>query len=211
MEEHYFPYGLWVLVVALCFSRTDLFKRCYMMMKNLYFLLVVYLVCASFVACSDDPNAYLDYVNGKINGEYFSIDNSEQIDEVIRAIFVRHFDLETPIALDTLTGIDINVPAPISKVIYVQLSHLKTGTFFPEKTDSSMANIYETLVGRLAPLEISYAQNDNNPVRIDVTRVEYREEWLDVPVIEGNINGIFYNKTNPKDSIVLEDVAFGVH
>lgn len=48
------------------------------------------------------------------------------------------------------------------------------------------------------------------PVRLLINRAEFVDS-SNIPFIEGVINGVLYNQENLNDSIIVENVEFGVH
>ena len=48
------------------------------------------------------------------------------------------------------------------------------------------------------------------PVRLLINRAELVDS-SNIPFIEGVINGVLYNQENLNDSIIVENVEFGVH
>ncbi|MDR0893147.1 MAG: DUF5025 domain-containing protein, partial [Mediterranea sp.] len=156
---------------------------------------------------------YFGYAHGMMDGEYFSVENTDSSDGLW--IGIPEID-ETPhwdtIAVDSIVEvvdsiIKIQIVVPERKqCLYVDLAHLRIGTFYEDTKESPLPIHVEI---KANPPGLSrYVQKSECPTRIDLTQAE--KGWF-IPTVEGVINGTFYNDKNPKDSIVVEDVKFGIH
>ena len=66
---------------------------------------------------------------------------------------------------------------------------------FMDKRDTNNEKWYEPL---------------KQPVKLLINRAEFVDS-SNIPFIEGVINGVLYNQENLNDSIIVENVEFGVH
>ncbi|MDR0893146.1 MAG: DUF5025 domain-containing protein [Mediterranea sp.] len=189
-------------------------------LKNVSFIAFIFLLWTS---CSQEEEAPVaekenfGYAHGMMNGEYFSVDNDDyyRIDPVVTALFSIETTWENATTdfpaevVDSTSGIVIKIPEK-GRYIGIVLKHLHEGTFFQDGNEPAQT-MYTEMGFYPKSSRVLYLQNAEHPIRVDLKRAEYRDKWVDIPAIEGILNGVFYNTVNPKDSIVLEDVAFGVH
>lgn len=160
------------------------------------------------------PDPFSDqfgYIYGKLNGEEFSLcngtkDGTQYISG--HSIYTREPELAyskyipivpAPASLETFLGFSICIyplEIGVQEITYPSKGIFHNYIAFYNKHDNTRTDYF--------PLK--------KPIQLQIDRIDHIDNNpYNTPFIEGEINGILYNKENPNDSIIVEGVKFGVH
>lgn len=180
----------------------------------------------SFAACNNDeeepyvPGPYswdFGYIRGKLNGKEFSLQNEGgQIGRHIPfagSIFTNYGKGQTSYG----TGIPITrgqYNANNERMVYgfsVHIAPVECGDFDVVSPVSDIfSNCEIRFVDRRDENDKKTYKALKQPLKLHISRAESMG-YVSIPFIEGVMNGILYNTENPNDSIIVENVEFGVH
>lgn len=173
----------------------------------------------SLAACDKEEEAYVPgpyswdfgYIRGKLNGTDISLQNEGgQWGCHISAAGAIYSDYTQG---QTLYGTTIPITKGQDRLTYgfsVHIAPVQIGTFEVTSPDPELfhCSIY-FIDERDANDKKSYAPL-KQPLKLRITRAEL-SSVSSIPFIEGEMNGVLYNEKDLKDSIIVENIAFGVH
>ena len=189
------------------------------MRKILFITVMAVAALFSFASCDKEeepanPNPYsvrFGYIRGTVNGTAFCLQNKEAPGET----YITNGNIYTEYPKLGINSYGTNIPITKdqNEFVYGFVFHLvpiKAGAYdvispnhemfhnrvcFMDKRDTNNEKWYEPL---------------KQPVKLLINRAEFVDS-SNIPFIEGVINGVLYNQENLNDSIIVENVEFGVH
>ena len=195
-------------------------------MKPIYHYLLLPALLFSLAACNNDdeepyvPGPYswdFGYTRGKLNGKEFSLQNEGgQIGRHIPfagSIFTNYGKGQT--SYGTNIPITKGQDGPNNKgMVYgfsVHIAPVECGDFdvvspVPDIFNNCDICFWDERNGNDKKTYKALKQ----PLKLHISRAESMG-YVSIPFIEGVMNGILYNTENPNDSIIVENVEFGVH
>jgi len=172
-------------------------------------LFIVLATLLSLAACDKDNTPLLDnpptlsYFKGFVNDKY--------------TVFEQKVWYDTSIDMRSITTLEgsilqchwyMVIPMENKDTVEISttLSPLQIGRYklTPVK---DYGDFYSEIRGYLSSTKGQYRLSQHNPFLVTIEAIDYRKER---PDITGYMEGVLYNKDNPKDSIVLKDINFRV-
>lgn len=183
-------------------------------MRNLFLFFSLSIFFFTFAACSEDeipieePQPVFSYFRGYINDEYMEIEQGSTMDN---RIHLHHITYRGDTILSCYWHITFardfrndeerkNAPK-----LHVQFAPLRQGDYY---VTSNAFLKQETAIRYISSNNISYVPKPDRPFYIYVNGIFKRIRLDTDTVIWGTMEGTLYNLENPKDSIVIHDVAF---
>lgn len=193
-------------------------------MKQFNFIIgIAVVVVLSFSACNKEeeeelyvPGPYswdFGYINGKLNGVDINLQNEGgNIGKHISTTGAAYS--EYPNEHASCYGINV----PITKkqdasFIYgftFHISPVKVGTYEVTKAKPDPLTNSIHFIDRRDAKEEKVYQPLKKPMKLRIDRADFSSESL-MPFVEGEMEGILYNEENMNDSIIVENMKFGIH
>lgn len=191
-------------------------------MKNLCYVIALAAIAISLLTACDKeeeetyvPGPYswdFGYIRGTLNGTDFSLQNEGRqggryLWVGISAYTISHnperttYSTDIPITKDQYNGLNYGFSIFITPVetgvheVGIRKSENDCVILFVDKRNADEKKIYSTL---------------KQPMKLSIIRADFSPE-SDFPFIEGVMDGVLYNKKDMNDSIIVENVEFGVH
>ncbi len=154
---------------------------------------------------------YWGYFKGEINGNKISLEN-EYYKRPIRTGRIGIFKtIEWAVIPDSInimgTLINYNDSSQLRVTLYdLTPSKRYLDLFIDESYEDSWVNVTLYTDASKEKEKAIYIPNKENPVRVEITDVIWASKRE--PVIEVKLDGVLYNKDNPKDTMVIK-AAYG--
>lgn len=188
------------------------------MKKIIYYIAVAVLL--SFTACNKEeeasaiPGPYsgnFGYIKGILNGIDFSLQNEDKPGEryISTAGAIYQKDLMTG---RDCYGTNIPITKKQDELIYgfsIHISPVKTGILEVKGFNHDIFESCVIFIDERDGNEKAYGALKQS-LKLRINRADYSPS-SSTPFIEGVMDGVLYNEKNPNDSIVVENVEFGVH
>lgn len=189
------------------------------MKKEVCTTLISLLCCmALLISCSSEEEIplpkpskediwYWGYFKGEVNGNKISLENENNEGPVHSGRVGVYFgDEKVPDSINIMgTGILYNNHSNL----YVHLYNLTPGkrylnSFFNNNWDESYikATVYKD--ASLKEIKAQYIPSKENPLRVEITDVIWASRRE--PIIEVELDGVLYNRENPKDTMVIKGI-----
>lgn len=192
------------------------------MKKNICNTFISLLCCmALLTSCNSEEEAtllkpskedwYWGYFKGEINGNKISLEN-EYYKRPIRTGRIGIFKtIEWAVIPDSInimgTLINYNDSSQLRVTLYdLTPSKRYLDLFIDESYEDSWVNVTLYTDASKEKEKAIYIPNKENPVRVEITDVIWASKRE--PVIEVKLDGVLYNKDNPKDTMVIK-AAYG--
>lgn len=196
-------------------------------MKHLSLCISIFLLL-TLAACGDNKYTeekitpwQLNYFEGDLNNKLVSVKDppSESLIHTAYALNYRKYEdgnwtttqtfqevYEISIPLTRAMGFS---PAEDKKIrLEISLSPLNKGIYKIQHDNYSLSSSRVCIMYEIhSNLEAVYFPS-KEPLILELTRVECPDI---VPIIEGKLEGILYNISNPQDSIVIKNATFAAH
>ncbi len=189
-------------------------------MKKLFFYIIA-AVLLSLTACDKEeeapavPGAYswnFGYIKGRLNGTDFNLQNEDKPGGCYISTSGAAYSKDL-ITEEDAYGTNIPITKKQNELTYgfsIHIAPVKTGMFeikgfSHNRMESSVYFIDE----RNADEKKGYIPM-KQPLKLCISRADFSSD-SSIPFIEGEMDGILYNEKNPNDSIVVENIQFGVH
>lgn len=193
------------------------------MMKEIIYCMIA-ATLLSLTACDkneeepyvQDPySTEFGYIKGKLNGVEYNLQNDKSGTYIsangatygeyydTERIFRNHYSTNIPMTKEQLfTGFKFGFSIHIAPV--------KTGMVTLKPLNSNLLDSKVIFVDKRKDGEKKIYDSLKQPMELRIDRADFSPD-SSVPFIEGEMNGILYNEEDLNDSIIVENMCFGVH